>query len=455
MEEPAAGGEAISEAKHLGVTLGGRVILQDVSLRIASGEAVAVLGPSGCGKSTLLRALVGLMAPTSGEIEAHGRKLAGLHPGAALVFQNFALFPWLTVRENVEVGLNGLPLDAGAAAERVRRCIDVVGLDGHEKAYPKELSGGMKQRVGIARALVREPELLCMDEPFSALDVFTAESLRSEMYSLWTRGRASHSNGNDGEGGAGGGLQSMIVVTHIIEEAVFLADRIVILGTNPGRVREVLVNPVPHPREYQSPEFLAMVARIHRSIVSEHLPDEPPPQAPAADAQPQSGGNASPSLEPIPPVEVEEVVGLLEVLHRRGGRTDVFVLDELSDADFGRTMAVVLAGEMLDFLDTPKEVVVLTDLGKKFIGLDVNGRKDLFREQILKLPLFQSLADRLSRNRGELPRDLVEEELVMHGAATSYGAAALFDRIVSWGRFGELFGYSPSTETLHLVERGG
>src|SRR6266404_4033845 len=181
----------ICEAREVSVAFdaaGERLVLKDVSLAIKAGEVVAILGPSGCGKSTLLRALVGLLKPTGGAVLAHGKPLNGIHPGISIVFQNFALYPWLTVRENVEVALNGLDLDPAAGVQRVARCIDLVGLEGFEEGYPKELSGGMKQRVGIARALARGPELLCMDEPFSALDVFTAETLRSEVYRLWTGG---------------------------------------------------------------------------------------------------------------------------------------------------------------------------------------------------------------------------------------------------------------------------
>lgn len=427
----------ICAARNVSVAFGGHVVLEDITLAIQPGEVVAILGPSGCGKSTLLRVLVGLLRPTSGEVLAHGRPLRGIHPGVAIVFQNFALYPWLTVRQNVELGLNNLRLDAAAAHERVRRCIDVVGLEGHEEAYPKELSGGMKQRVGIARALVREPELLFMDEPFSNLDVFTAESLRSETYALWT----------GGQGGGGGqrptSLKTIVLITHLIEEAVFLADRIVVMGSRPGHIREILRNHVPHPREYQSPEFLKMVSRIHREIVSEHMPDEAPPPAPGAGS----------GLEPIPLVEVGEIIGLMEMVHDRGGRVNVFALDQLTDFDFGHTLAVVMAGEMLDFLDTPREIVLLTDLGRRFLSQDINGRKAQFRDQLLKLPLFSTLVDRLRKTpERELPREVIEEELVLHRAATATGVGALFDKVVAWGRFAELLGYSPDTEVLHLME---
>jgi len=205
------------------------VVLKDVDFSVRKGETVAVLGPSGCGKSTLLRILIGLIPATSGTVEEHGEPLTGIHRGAAVVFQNFALFPWLTVEENVRVGLNGKPLPEEEVDKLVASAVERVGLGGVERAYPKELSGGMKQRVGIARALVGGPELLCMDEPFSALDVLTAESLRAEVYRLWSDGAS--------------GLSSILMITHLIDEAVYLGDRIVILGANPGTIRQEIVTP--------------------------------------------------------------------------------------------------------------------------------------------------------------------------------------------------------------------
>src|SRR5258708_22143407 len=207
----------ICEARDVTVAFGedhSKLVLDKVSLAVCEGEVIAILGPSGCGKSTLLRALVGLLQPTSGQVLAHGKPLSGIHPGISIVFQNFALYPWLTVGKNIEVALNGLGLDQATARKRILRCIDMVGLEGYEEAYPKELSGGMKQRVGIARALARGPELLCMDEPFSALDVFTAETLRAEVYRLWT-GRTVHW----ADSGAVTAVKSSLRSTHIVEGA--------------------------------------------------------------------------------------------------------------------------------------------------------------------------------------------------------------------------------------------
>ena len=416
---------------------GNRVILQDVSLDVAPNEILAILGPSGCGKSTLVRVMVGLIKPSQGNVLAHGKPLEGLHPGIALVFQNFGLFPWLTVRQNVEMALSGLDVPPDQAEGRVTRSIDAVGLGGHEDAYPKELSGGMKQRVGIARAMARSPELLCMDEPFSALDVFTAESLRSEIYNMWISRRGATDGARPPSS-----LKSIVMITHQIEEAVFLADRIVIMGTMPGHIRQILSNTLSHPRDYQSPEFQKMVQQIHTIIVSEHMPDEPAAAASAGQV---------PTMEPIPPVDLEQVIGLMEIVQDHRGRVDVFTLEKLTDAEFGQTLALVMAGEMLDFLDTPKEIVLLTDLGRRFLKEPAAGRQTILREQMLKLDLFRFIMLRLQKApEKQLPKEIIEEDLVMR--LLTRDVEPLFDTIVAWGRWGELFGYSDATETLYLAE---
>jgi NitT/TauT family transport system ATP-binding protein len=402
------------------------VVLRGVSLAIPAGEVTVVLGPSGCGKSTLLRIMTGLIAPTSGEVLRHGTPLQGVHGGAAIVFQSFALYPWLTVTENVGVGLHRTAIGGAEGAERIHRAIDLVGLEGFEEAYPKELSGGMKQRVGIARALVGGPELLCMDEPFSALDVLTAESLRSEVYGLWTRGDL--------------GLQGMLLITHLIEEAVFLGDRIVIMGANPGTIREILPNPLPHPREYRDPAFIALVDRIHAAITAIHLPD-----APAAKPEPPT----RPHLEPLPAAQVEEIVGLLEVVHDQGDRTDLFALTSRLRLEFGLAILVVKAAELLHLVETPRQEVLLTPLGRTFVAADPNQRKRVFHRQLHAIPTFAYVTDLLRRTPGmRLPVEVFEEELAMH--LPGEPPDRLFETIISWGRYGELLGYDPDAEEVYL-----
>jgi NitT/TauT family transport system ATP-binding protein len=410
------------------------LVLDRVSLAVRTGEVLAILGPSGSGKSTLLRIMIGLIQPTSGQVLVHGRPLVGIHPGVSLVFQNFALFPWLSVWDNIRLALNGLNLDPAAAHDRITRCIDVVGLEGFEKAYPKELSGGMKQRVGIARALARGPELLCMDEPCSALDVFTAESLRSEIYRMWSGGQSKLPFQP----------KSVIIITHNIEEAVFLADRIVVLGSRPGRIRTIIANEVPHPREYQSPSFQRMVQLLHDVITKEQMPDVPEEQAASA---PQPG--ALPEIVPLPAVNLGHIFGLMEIVRDHGGQMDVFKLDQLTEYDFGHTIGVVKAGELLDFLDTPKNQVLLTDAGRRFLDADINGRKKIFHDQLLTLGTFRFVLQLLQEARNHrLAKEIILEELAVR--LTTEDVEKVFNTIVGWGRFGEVWGYDASTEELYL-----
>ena len=294
-------------------------VLDDINLVVRPREVVALLGPSGCGKSTILRILAGLIRPTQGQALYHGQPLAGLNPGVAIVFQSFALYPWMTVAENVEVVLAAAGAGAAEAGERAEQSVRLVGLSGFEAEYPRELSGGMKQRVGIARALSVDPEVLMMDEPFSQVDALTAESLRAEVLDIWqARDRR---------------LSTILLVSHDIKEVAYMADRIVVLGANPGRVRTVVENRLPRPRDYRSPEILNLVDHLHDIITKAELPDVPA-SAPAA-----AGG--VPAFEPLPDVLPGEVVGLLEYLDARGGREEVFRIAADTRREFGKIITVV------------------------------------------------------------------------------------------------------------------
>lgn len=433
-------GSSISEAVNVSMVFGEPhdtnklLVLDKISLAVRPGEVLAILGPSGSGKSTLLRILIGLLQPTGGEVLAHGKPLVGIHPGVSLVFQNFALFPWLTVDDNVRLALNGLNLGPAEAKDRISRCIDVVGLEGFEQAYPKELSGGMKQRVGIARALARAPELLCMDEPCSALDVFTAENLRSEIYRMWSGGQSKLPFQP----------KSVVIITHHIEEAVFLADRIVVMSTRPGRIRTIIQNDVPHPREYQSLPFQKMVQLLHDVITKEQMPDAPEKAVPAPAAP-----GMLPEPAPIPAVNLGHIFGLMEIVRDHSSQIDVFKLDQLTEYDFGHTIAVVKAGELLGFLDTPKNQVLLTDLGRRYLDADINGRKVIFRDQLLTLTTFRFVMHLLKEAKdNRLSKEIVEEELAMR--LTTEDVEKVFNTIVGWGRFGELFDYDSSAEVLSI-----
>lgn len=415
-----------------------RPVLEDVSLAISEGEVVCLLGPSGAGKTTLMRALIGLLPPDKGEIVAHGKTLTGLHPNAAIVFQNFALMPWLTVRQNVAMGLNGRSLQVPEVEARTKRAIDLVGLEGYENAFSRELSRGMKQRVGIARALVASPELLCMDEPFSALDVLTAESLRSEVYRLWADKEA--------------GLKSVLLITARIDEAVFLGDRIVLMDKNPGRVRTIIKNDLPHPREHRSPAFLKLVERIHDIIVGIHLPDAP---AAFVEGRPTPAVNDSRALRtrpmPLPRVRIGEMTGLLEIVHDHGDEMDLFELDAITTYDFGHTIAVVKAAELLALVETPGDLVRITETGKRFLGGDVNERKQLFHDRCERLPTFKLVIDQLSKRPDRrLPAEIVRESLVV--ALPTERPQGLFETLINWGRYAELFSFDATTDEIALAE---
>jgi NitT/TauT family transport system ATP-binding protein len=399
-------------------------VLQDVGLTVQADEVVALLGPSGCGKSTILRILAGLIKPTQGEVFYHGEPLHRLNPGAAIVFQSFALYPWMTVRENVEAVLRAAGLAAAAVAERAAATIRLVGLAGFEEAYPRELSGGMKQRVGMARALAVDPEILFMDEPFSQVDALTAESLRAEVLDIWSV--------------EGRNPSAILMVSHDIKEVAFMADRIVILGANPGRVRTVVANALSRPRDYRSPQLLALVDRLHEIITGSELPDAPPAAAPADGV-----------IEPLPDASDSEIVGLLEYLDARGGRQDVFRIAAETHREFGHVIAIVKAAEMLDFVDTPKSVVVLEAAGKRFVQASPEERMALWREHLLKLRLFRDVRDALLREPSRrLDRDFVLETIIMHMPQENY--ERVFNTFVVWARYGDLFDYDEASGVLSL-----
>jgi NitT/TauT family transport system ATP-binding protein len=399
-------------------------VLQDVNLTVRRGEVVALLGQSGCGKSTLLRILAGLIRPTGGEVLSHNKPLNSLNPGVAIVFQTFALLPWLTVADNVRVVLRAAGLPPAAVEERSARAVNQVGLGGFEEAFPRELSGGMKQRVGMARALSVDPEVLLMDEPFSHLDALTAESLRAEVLDLW----AAHH----------GRLSSVLMVSHDIKEVAFMADRIVLLASNPGRVRTVLDNTLPRPRDYRAPGLAALVDKLHDAITSAELPDVAAPPA------------GRPLPEPLPDAAVSEVTGLLELLDSHGGQEDLFRLAALTNQPFGRMIAVVKAAEMLDLVDTPRRLVVLDRDGRRFVQAGPEERQALWKAKLLQLGLFREVRDALERApRHEVDRDFVLETIILQLPQEDYERQ--FEVFVGWARYADLFGYDEATETLRLA----
>jgi NitT/TauT family transport system ATP-binding protein len=403
-------------------------VLEDINLAVKANEIVALLGPSGCGKSTILRILAGLISPTRGEVFYHGKPLEGLNPGIAIVFQSFALYPWMTVTRNVQTVLEAARLPHREVVERAEGVIRLVGLRGFEEAYPRELSGGMKQRIGMARALSVDPEILLMDEPFSQVDALTAESLRAEVIDIWSA-KSRH-------------LSSILMVSHDIKEVVYMADRIVILSANPGKVRTVVENRLPRPRDYRSPQVLALVDQLHEIITRTEMPDVPVPAA----------GPAAAIIEPLPEATSSEIVGLLEYLDARGGRADVFRIASDTNREFGHVISVVKAAEMLDFVDTPKRMVVLEPTGQRFLKADPEGRKAIWREQLLKIHLFRDIYDMLRREpKHEIDRDLLLETIIMHMPQENY--EKMSNTFIRWARFGDLFGYDENTEMISLQEQ--
>src|SRR5499426_972571 len=303
------------------------IALQDVNLRILEGEFVALLGPSGCGKSTLLRIITGLQQPTEGQELYRGQPVSGINPHTTIVFQSFALFPWLTVQQNVEVALlaHGLPPDV--SAQRAEAFVDKVGLDGFETAFPRELSGGMRQKVGFARALAVEPELLCLDEPFSALDVLSADALRGELLELWTSGTVP--------------IKAILLVTHNIEEAVWLADRIVVMEKEPGRVVTELEVGLPHPRRRKSLPFLQVVDQVYAILAGQTQPE----YIEMGTAPGEAGRTRA-----LPHTTINELAGLLEHLHEAPQqRADIYQLAKDLKVELNALLPLTEAAELLGF----------------------------------------------------------------------------------------------------------
>jgi NitT/TauT family transport system ATP-binding protein len=395
-------------------------VLEDINLAIYPNEVVALLGPSGCGKSTILRILSGLTPPSRGAVLYHGQPLVGLSPGVGFVFQSFALFPWMTVTENVEAALEPLGVDPKEVHARAAKAIALVGLSGFEEAYPRELSGGMKQRVGMARALSLNPEMLFMDEPFSQVDALTAESLRAEVVDIWAVPDQNPS--------------SIVMVSHDIKEVVSMADRIVVLGAKPGRVRTIVENRLPRPRNYRATPFLQLVDQLHDIITGHEMPDQPEPEPSGA-------------IEPLPLARAGEVIGLLEYLDARGGHEDVFRIATDTNREFGQLINTVKAAELLDFVDTPKRTVLLEPLGKKLVAGSLPERKAIWREQLLQLGLFRRVAEAIEKQKNRtVEADLVLETIAMTMPFEDYDK--IFQVFVGWARYGDLFAYD---ETAHEI----
>jgi NitT/TauT family transport system ATP-binding protein len=407
-------------------------IIAPMDLSVESDTIFALLGPSGSGKSTLLRILSGLTAPSSGSVRVHGQPLDCCAPNIGIVFQSFALFPWLTVLENVEVPLVARGLKHPERHRQALQALAMVGLKGFENAYPKELSGGMKQRVGFARALAVNPEVLFMDEPFSALDVLTAENLRGELMELWIKDQIP--------------TKSIFLVTHNIEEAVLLADRIVVLGTHPAKIRADFRISLPQPRDRKSAEFLVYLDYIYKVMTQPELEPGPFTKLPSV---------RKPSFQVLPHATAGGMAGLLEFLNDRGGKEDLYHLAEELLMEVDDLFPIVDEAVMLGFADSTQGDVRITPAGKEFAEADIATRKKLFREALVcHVTLIQQIQKALQQKSDRsVPlaffRDVLDEHLSQEDVQRQ------IDTVLNWGRYAEIFTYDSETDRLLLNEGSG
>jgi NitT/TauT family transport system ATP-binding protein len=403
------------------------LVLDDVNLTLREGEIVGLLGRSGSGKSTLLRIVSGLLAPTAGDVTWRGKKLTGPAPGVAMVFQSFALFPWLTVEENVELGLEARGVAKAERARRAEEAIDLIGLGGYESAYPKELSGGMRQRVGLARALVVQPELLLMDEPFSALDVLTAETLRTDLIDLWMERKLP--------------VKSILMVTHNIEEAVLMCDRVLVFSSNPGRVAQELVVPFAHPRNRLAPDFRQMVDDIY-AIMTRRTPA--PRVAPTA--------TTSAIGVALHPISTNLMAGLLETLAGPpyDGKADLPPLGASLQLELDELLPICETLNLLRYAELEEGDLRLTESGRKFVQSDTDARKKMFAQSLrafvpLAATIRQVLDERWNHRASAVRfRDELEDHMSPEYAEDTLHAA------ISWGRYAELYAYDDEADQFFL-----
>jgi len=405
------------------------LVLDDINLQLRENEIVGLLGRSGSGKSTLLRSIAGLLKPKEGEVLFQGHPIDGPATGVSMVFQSFALFPWLTVQQNVELGLEAQRVDPDERRQRALAAIDLIGLDGFENAYPKELSGGMRQRVGLARALVVRPALLLMDEPFSALDVLTAETLRTDLLDLWCEGRMP--------------IRSILIVTHNIEEAVLMCDRILLFSSNPGQVAAEIRVELPQPRNRQSPAFRALVEDIYARMTAR------PANTPVRDgAFPGTGIGMV-----LPEVSTNLMAGLLEALTAQpSGSAALAALSQGLQLEADELFPIADTLQLFRFVEIEGPKIRLTADGKRYAVSDVDARKQLFNQHLLS---FVPLAGHIRRILDERPnhraparrfRDELEDYMSEDYADQTLKA------LTSWGRYGEAFAYDETSDQFTLED---
>lgn len=395
--------------------------VENVSLEVRTGEFVCLLGPSGCGKSTLLQIITGLQPPSEGKVLYRGGSVQGVNPNATIVFQSFALYPWLTVQENVEVALKARGIPPAERRQIALRQIDAVGLDGFKSAYPRELSGGMRQKVGFARAMAVEPELLCLDEPFSALDVLSAEALRGELMELWL-GKAIHTH-------------AVLMVTHNIEEAAFMADRIVVMEKNPGHVVAEVAVRLRHPRHRKDTAFQGVVDRVYAAVAGRTETEE---------VLRASAGR----LSPLPASRLNALAGLAEKVSEEGGRADLYRLSDDLVMDVDALLPVVESGELLGFLSVAEGDLSLTPLGQAYAEASILTRKELIAGRALRLPTIRWIYETLQRDENRrIPADYFLDRLKLDFGDFAEGQ---LEAAINWGRFAELYAFDDDTDELYL-----
>jgi NitT/TauT family transport system ATP-binding protein len=404
------------------------VVLEKVDLTIHSGEIVGLLGRSGSGKSTLLRIIAGLIAPSSGDAKCRGETIVGPPNGVSMVFQSFALFPWLTVLQNVELGLEALGIESSVRRKRALAAIDLIGLDGFESAYPKELSGGMRQRVGFARALVVHPDLLLMDEPFSALDVLTAETLRTDLIDLWVEGRLP--------------IKSVLMVTHNIEEAVLMCDRILVFSSNPGRVAAEIKIDLPHPRNRLDLAFRQLVDNIYARMTQ-----RAEVKIPAAEGlQGTSIGMV------LKHVSSNVLSGLIETLAAPPyhGHADLPVLASHLQLEADDIFHLGESLQLLRFAQLSEGDLMLTEAGRRFANLETDARKRLFAEHLMLYVPVTGLIRRVLDERPSHTAPAARFRNELEDYMSEDDADETLKTVVSWARYAELFAYDEQSETFSL-----
>jgi NitT/TauT family transport system ATP-binding protein len=411
-------------------------VLEGISVDLREGEIVALLGRSGSGKSTLLRCIAGLISPTSGSVRYRGVELNGACEGVAMVFQSFALLPWLTVQQNVEIGLEARGVGEAERRLRAEKAIDQIGLDGFESAYPKELSGGMRQRVGFAPALVVEPDALLMDEPFSALDVLTAQNLRAELLRLWATREFP--------------TKAMLIVTHNIEEAVILADRIFVLGSNPGKIRSEIKVPFPQPRGRHEEAFQALVDEIYTLMTGPTSPTGPEAGTPGGEGEAAAPKEASPTEVALPVTTVGGMSGLLEIVDAHGGHGHLPSLAHTLTFEVDDLLPLVDAAKLLGLARVEGADIEITEDGRTFVHADILKSKEMFGRQAReRAPLVRAICRSLESTKDGSLGEGFFLDLLRRGFREEEAREQL-DTAIAWGRYGELFDFDANSRQLRL-----